>query len=225
MLTKCKVLVVCTCVIALVLCSIVATVAWADAPKNNNIIYAAYQKVNGMLRIINDPSEAKPSENVISWYKAGAPSPEYGVHYYTIPGADFNPMSETASVWRVNGALWGSGTFYLGLNLPEGANITEIKMWCVDGYGGVCATNGGPCTTVDVSLHRFEFNTRTYYPAIFNVEVVDHQDGIREIAKSGLNYKIDNEHNAYTLECYMWRCMMSPFFPALYAVRIQYELE
>ena len=31
------------------------------------IIYGAYQKNNGMLRIIADPSEARPSENVISW--------------------------------------------------------------------------------------------------------------------------------------------------------------
>lgn len=74
--TKYKVLVVCTCVIALVLCSVAATVALAAASTSDNIIYAAYNKVNGLLRIINDPSEVRSNEAVISWNKEGPPGPQ-----------------------------------------------------------------------------------------------------------------------------------------------------
>ena len=48
----------------------------AQSDNDDNVIYGAYQKVNGMLRIISDPSEARPSETVISWNKTGPQGPE-----------------------------------------------------------------------------------------------------------------------------------------------------
>lgn len=43
---------------------------------NNNTILAAYQKDTGALRIIQSPSDAKPSQNVISGTRNGTPGPQ-----------------------------------------------------------------------------------------------------------------------------------------------------
>ena len=71
MLRKYKAVVVCIIIVALVLGSMGAGSAMAQATNNgnndDNIIRAAYQKVNGMLRIIKDGDEVRPSEVYIEW--------------------------------------------------------------------------------------------------------------------------------------------------------------
>lgn len=58
---------------------------------DNNIIYAAYQKINGQLRIISDPSEANKSEVVISWNKQG-PKGDQGLQGPPGSGADVTSL-------------------------------------------------------------------------------------------------------------------------------------
>jgi hypothetical protein len=41
----------------------------------DDIIFGAFQKENGMLRIISGPDEVRPSEELISWNKVGLPGP------------------------------------------------------------------------------------------------------------------------------------------------------
>ncbi len=72
MLRKYKVLWVSLIIVAVVVVSIGAGAALAQ---NQNIIYGAYKKSNGMLRIISDPSEVRPSENLVSWNMEGPPGP------------------------------------------------------------------------------------------------------------------------------------------------------
>lgn len=54
-------------------------ISMAIANDNNNdgdIIYGAYNKNTGMLRIIDDPSEVRNSEVLISWNQTGAEGPQ-----------------------------------------------------------------------------------------------------------------------------------------------------
>ena len=54
--------------------------AMAKAPLNpideNGIISAAYQKVNGMLRLVNGEEEVQPSEEFIQWSQTGPQGPQ-----------------------------------------------------------------------------------------------------------------------------------------------------
>ena len=52
-----------------------ASIGTVLAQSSDGIIYGAYQKNNGMLRIISDPNEVRPSENLISWNTEGPPGP------------------------------------------------------------------------------------------------------------------------------------------------------
>jgi hypothetical protein len=48
----------------------------AIVPPATGVIYAAYQKETGNLRIISNPNDARPSEQVIAWNIQGEPGPQ-----------------------------------------------------------------------------------------------------------------------------------------------------
>jgi len=60
--------------VALITVSLGASAIVASTPAGS-VIYAAIQKNNGMLRIINSPDEVKNSETLISWNKEGIQGP------------------------------------------------------------------------------------------------------------------------------------------------------
>jgi hypothetical protein len=229
MTTKYKLLVVFTCIVALVCCSLVATITLADEPENGNIIYAAYQKVNGMLRIINDPSEAKPSEKVISWYKAGAsgqPDTDYyGMHYLSLSPVAFQGSNQMLTynclpqMINYYGPIeFGQGMdFNAPILLPDGAIVREVKFWFTDGYTEPLLEGA----SVVLILQRVNSSSGASEDMCI-LKVMDHQDGVRTLSTSTINNNIiDNEHYFYALRCFM---TYFDVMPSLRGARIKYEL-
>ena len=230
MTTKYKLLVVFTCIVALVCCSLVATVTLADEPSNGNLIYAAYQKVNGMLRIINDPSEAKPSEKVISWYKAGASGQPGGVQYLWLSPAAFQTDSINDSRFQL--VLYPQGinlvgefyegrgfSLYANVNLPNGAVVKELTFLFTDGNDHLLYEG---CAEA-LLMYRVD-------PLASNSELMaaicvkDHQEGIRNLSTSTINLNvIDNEHYFYIAQVNVTMLVLE-LNPSFRGVRIKYEL-
>ena len=75
MFRKYKVAWVSVAIVAVMLGSMVAGAAMAKAPLNpvnsDNVISAAYQKVEGILRLVNSEEDINPSEVYISWNQKG----------------------------------------------------------------------------------------------------------------------------------------------------------
>ena len=114
MFRKYKAIWVSLIIVAVVLSSLGAGAALAQSPATNGVIYAAYQKVNGMLRIISDPSEVKHSEVLISWNQSGEPG-----------------LSVTSVVDRVTGTAGSSVTSVPESSLtalPPGATTRRVTV-------------------------------------------------------------------------------------------------
>lgn len=80
MLKRRNILWVTTIVFAAILASTLTAVVMAATPLNpisgDGVISAAYQTVNGMLRLINGPADVNPSETYISWNQQGTAGPQ-----------------------------------------------------------------------------------------------------------------------------------------------------
>jgi len=231
MTTKYKLMVVFTCIVALVCCSLVATITLADDESDNgNIIYAAYQKVNGMLRIINDPSEAKPSEGVISWYKAGTglPGPGYGEQYLWLSPAAFQTDTNNRRQYSLNqlminpvgiqaGEYAVPYEFHANVNLPNGAVVKELTFLFTDGNDHLLYEG---CAEALLMYRVDPLASNSELMAVICVK--DHQEGIRNLSTSTINLNvIDNEHYFYIAQVNMLVLELNPSFRG---VRIKYEL-
>jgi len=63
-------------IVATIVAIVGASTVAAQASSGEGTIYAAYQKVNGMMRFITSPADARPSEEVISWNQVGPQGPQ-----------------------------------------------------------------------------------------------------------------------------------------------------
>lgn len=94
------------------------------------IIYGAYQKNNGMLRIITDPSEARPSENVISWSQScecDLSDPEILDDLLQALQNQVDPWHEVGAEGEPPFATYTNlgGTSYSWYNVP----FSELQWW------------------------------------------------------------------------------------------------
>jgi hypothetical protein len=91
----------------------------------DDIIFGAFQKNNGMLRIISGPDEVRPSEELISWNKVGLPGPA-GPQGPAGPGGPQGPPGPQGEPGQQGPAGPGGST---DIPYPDGfASITPVTL-------------------------------------------------------------------------------------------------
>ncbi len=61
---------------AVIAIALTGAVAWATIPSSGGVIHGCYQKSDGKLRVVNDPSTCRDAELPISWNQTGPQGPK-----------------------------------------------------------------------------------------------------------------------------------------------------
>ena len=137
---------------------------YAQTSGDNNIIYAAYQKINGQLRIISDPSEVRNSEKLISWNVEGPAGPQ-GPQGEMGPEGPQGPQGEPGSAADVEELRDYIHELQARLDALEGSAM-ELPTLSVDDVTIVEGDNEGPILFRVYLSKPYDQDVNFYYETI-----------------------------------------------------------